>query len=174
MFVICRNSPWRHTCRPFKTAATQVLCLFGPGMSKPRVKSEIRKQQYYIVTLPDCNHYFATCVIVTWQIQNLCHCTITALFFFVFEGNFQVQAPRCLYSEGPVNRGFLALQVWLSYIWRALYMDYGAFFFTILWYMEGCVSCWFSPLLREVFLQVLRFLPLLKNQHNLNSSSTRN
>ena len=27
---------------------------------------------------------------------------------------------------------------------------------------------------REVFLQVLRFPPLLKNQHNLNSSSTRN
>ena len=29
----------------------------------------------------------------------------------------------------------------------------------------GCVSCWFSPLLREVFLRVLRFSPLLKNQH---------
>ena len=29
----------------------------------------------------------------------------------------------------------------------------------------GWVCCWFSPLLREVFLQVLRFSPLLKNQH---------
>ena len=28
----------------------------------------------------------------------------------------------------------------------------------------GCVRCWFSPLLREVFLRVLRFSPLLKNQ----------
>ena len=27
------------------------------------------------------------------------------------------------------------------------------------------VCCWFSPLLREVFLQVLRFSSLLKNQH---------
>ena len=27
------------------------------------------------------------------------------------------------------------------------------------------LSCWFSPLLREVFLRVLRFSPLLKNQH---------
>ena len=27
------------------------------------------------------------------------------------------------------------------------------------------VCCWFSPLLREVFLRVLRFSPLLKNQH---------
>ena len=29
----------------------------------------------------------------------------------------------------------------------------------------GWVCCWFSPLLREVFLRVLRFPPLLKNQH---------
>ena len=27
------------------------------------------------------------------------------------------------------------------------------------------VCCWFSPLLREGFLRVLRFSPLLKNQH---------
>ena len=29
----------------------------------------------------------------------------------------------------------------------------------------GWVRCWFCPLLREVFLRVLRFSPLLKNQH---------
>ena len=29
----------------------------------------------------------------------------------------------------------------------------------------GWVCCWFSPLLREVFLRVLRFSPLFKNQH---------
>ena len=29
----------------------------------------------------------------------------------------------------------------------------------------GWVCCWFSPLLWEIFLQVLRFFPLLKNQH---------
>ena len=29
----------------------------------------------------------------------------------------------------------------------------------------GRVCCWFSPLLREVFLRVLRFSPLLKKQH---------
>ena len=29
----------------------------------------------------------------------------------------------------------------------------------------GWVCCWFSCLLREVFLRVLRFSPLLKNQH---------
>ena len=29
----------------------------------------------------------------------------------------------------------------------------------------GWVCCWFSSLLREVFLRVLRFSPVLKNQH---------
>ena len=29
----------------------------------------------------------------------------------------------------------------------------------------GWVCCWLSPLLREVFLRVLRFSPFLKNQH---------
>ena len=38
----------------------------------------------------------------------------------------------------------------------------------------GWVCCWFSPLLREVFLRVLRFSPLLKNQTFPNFNSTRN
>ena len=29
----------------------------------------------------------------------------------------------------------------------------------------GCVCCWFPSLFREVFLRVLRFSPLLNNQH---------
>ena len=34
------------------------------------------------------------------------------LFYFVFEGNFQLQAPQGgLYSEGRLNGGFFALQV---------------------------------------------------------------
>ena len=33
----------------------QVLCLYGPKKSKPRVKSELRKQQK-TVTLSDCDH----------------------------------------------------------------------------------------------------------------------
>ena len=35
-------------------------------------------------------------------------------------------------------------------------------------------SCWFPPLLREVFLRVLRFSPLLKKPTFPNSNSTRN
>ena len=34
-----------------------------------------------------------------------------ALFYFVFEGNFQVQSPRSLYLEGEFNRGFFTLRV---------------------------------------------------------------
>ena len=33
--------------------------------------------------------------------------TVFALFYFVFEGNFQVQAPGGLYLEGRFNGGFL-------------------------------------------------------------------
>ena len=40
--------------------------------------------------------------------------TVFALFYFVFEGNFQVQAPGGggLYLEGRFNGGFFALQIW--------------------------------------------------------------
>ena len=39
------------------------------------------------------------------------------------------------------------------------------------WFLDpasyvGWVCCWFSALLQEVFLRVLRFSPLLKNQHS--------
>ena len=35
--------------------------------------------------------------------------TVFALFYFVFEGNFQVQGPGGLYLEGLFNGGFFAL-----------------------------------------------------------------
>ena len=43
--------------------------------------------------------------------------TVFALFYFVFEGNFQVQGPGVgggggLYLEGRFNGGFFALQIW--------------------------------------------------------------
>ena len=36
---------------------------------------------------------------------------IFALFYFVFECNFQVQAPRGLYSEEQFNSGVFVLKV---------------------------------------------------------------
>ena len=55
---------------------------------------------------------------LTAVIWHICYCTIIALFYFVFAGDFQVQAPGGLYSEGWFNRGFFALRVWGTYIWR--------------------------------------------------------
>ena len=37
--------------------------------------------------------------------------TVFALFYFVCEGKFQVQAPRGLYLDGRFNGGFFALRV---------------------------------------------------------------
>ena len=50
--------------------------------------------------------------------------TIFALFYFVFEGKFQVQAPRGAYSEGRFNGGFFALRFWGAYIWRGLSSEF--------------------------------------------------
>ena len=36
-------------------------------------------------------------------------CTFFALFYFVFEGDFQVQVPGGLYLEGRFNGGFFVL-----------------------------------------------------------------
>ena len=44
--------------------------------------------------------------------------TVFALFYLVFEGNFQVQAPGGLYMEGRFNGRFFALQVWGAYFWN--------------------------------------------------------
>ena len=51
--------------------------------------------------------------------------TVFALFYFVFEGNFQVQAPRKgLYLEGRFNGRFFALRVWGAYTWRGLFSEF--------------------------------------------------
>ena len=49
--------------------------------------------------------------------------TFFALFYFVFDDNFQVQAPGGLYLEGRFNGGFFALRVSGAYIWKDLYME---------------------------------------------------
>ena len=51
----------------------------------------------------------------------MCYCTVVALFYFEFEGNFQF--PGGLYLEGVlIQRRSFALWVWGAYIWRGLYM----------------------------------------------------
>ena len=51
-------------------------------------------------------------------------CTVSALYCFVFEGNFpSTSPPGGLYLEGRFNGGFFALPVWEAYIWRGLYVE---------------------------------------------------
>ena len=50
-------------------------------------------------------------------------CTVLALFYFVFEGNFPSTSPRGFYLEGRFYGGFFVLPVWGAYIWRGLYME---------------------------------------------------
>ena len=54
--------------------------------------------------------------------------TIFALFYFVFEGNFQAQAPgrgrgAYIWRGNFNNGGLFALRAWGAYIWRGLYME---------------------------------------------------
>ena len=52
-------------------------------------------------------------------------CTVLALFYFVFEGNFPItRPPGGLYLEGRFNGGFFALLVWGAYIWRGLFSEF--------------------------------------------------
>ena len=49
---------------------------------------------------------------------------VFTLFYFVFEGNFQVQAPRGAYIwRGDLTKGFLRYEFEGAYIWRGLYME---------------------------------------------------
>ena len=55
--------------------------------------------------------------------------TVFALFYLVFEGNFQVQAPWGLYMERRFNGRFFALQVWGpifegAYTRRGLFLEF--------------------------------------------------
>ena len=99
----------------------QILFLRRTRKSKPRVKSEPRKQQY-TVRLFDCKHLAH--VIVLWRMQKfMCYCTVFASFNFEFEGNFQVQAPGGLHLEGRFNWRVFYVTRLGAYIWRGLYME---------------------------------------------------
>ena len=56
--------------------------------------------------------------------------TIFALFYFVFEGNFQIQAPPPRPGRGLIfagargNGGFLALRVWGSIYMGSLFSEF--------------------------------------------------
>ena len=51
-------------------------------------------------------------------------CTVLALFYFVFEGNFPSTSPRRVYIwRGDLTEGFLRYRFGGAYIWRGLYTE---------------------------------------------------
>ena len=51
-------------------------------------------------------------------------CTVLALFYFVFEGNFASTSPRGAYiRRGDLTEGFLRYRFGGGYIWRGLHME---------------------------------------------------
>ena len=71
----------------------------------------------------------------------MCYCTVSALFYFEFEGNFRVQAPEGLYLEGWFIRGFfLRYEFGGVNIWKGLYMGDGeaSEFYGMSLFLGGC------------------------------------
>ena len=64
--------------------------------------------------------------------------TVFALFYFVFEGNFQVQTPGGLYLEGRCNGGFFTLRVGGLIFGGAYFRNFTVFvyFETIKWILK--------------------------------------
>ena len=78
----------------------QVLCLYGPKKSKPRLKSEL----FWL------NHWAH--VIVLWQCKKLmCYCTVFAILFWIW-GQFPSTNPQGRVFGGAIYRRFFALRVW--------------------------------------------------------------
>lgn len=73
-------------------------------------------------------------VMVLWQMQRfMCYCTVFAMFHFVFDVNFEVQAPGGLYSEGQFKGGFFFCVTSLE----GLYMD-GLIFLFFRYFASFC------------------------------------
>jgi len=66
------------------------------------------------------------------------------------------------YSIGTQSSSEYKNAIKVNYVNTTIYILSTQYFFNP---YVGWVCCWFSPLLREVFLRVLRFSPPLKNQH---------
>ena len=73
--------------------------------------------------------------------------TVFALFYFVFEGSFQVQAPGgLLYLEGRFNGGFLqyefrGLIFGEAYTWRGLFSEFYATSLSFQFFFNKPVHC---------------------------------
>ena len=100
------------------------------------------------MTLSGCNHLAH----VFWQIQKfICFCAVFALFYFLFESNFQEQAPGGLYLEEQFDRGFLCYE-FEGLIYLEGLIHGGASFWN---FMVYCCSITEEPLLLSVYLTIV-------------------
>ena len=75
----------------------------------------------------------------------MCHCTIDALFYFEFEGNFQVRVPGGLYLEGRFNGGlFCVTRFGRLYMWRGLFSEFYGLSKTSNSYWTPSVEPWYN------------------------------
>ena len=59
--------------------------------------------------------------------------TVFSLFYLVFKGNFQVQAPgRAYILRGDLTEGFLRHEIGRAYIWRGLFSEFYGSFISVL------------------------------------------
>ena len=86
---------------------------------------------------------------------------IFALFYFVSEGKFQVQAPQGAYiRRGDLTEGFLCYWFWGAYTWRGLFSEfYGMLWELINWspkrkcfdFISNSLSTFFKEMYRDQF-----------------------
>ena len=84
----------------------QLLCLYGPRKSKPRLKSELRKQQY-TVTLFDCSHLAHVRHVVLWQMQNFMCYSKLLCFILNLRAISEYKPPGACIWRGDLPEGFL-------------------------------------------------------------------
>ena len=105
LVIICSRFLLKFALRTqtFLISAMQVLCRYRPRKSKPRLKSEFRKQQY-TVTLFDCSHL--SHVIGLWQMQKfLCYSTVFPRTDDLSDGFFPLRVWVGIYLEGLIHVG---------------------------------------------------------------------
>ena len=97
----------------------QLLCLYGLRKSKPRLKSELRKQQY-TVTLFDCSHLAHTRHVVLQQMQNFMCYSKLLCFILNLRAISEYKPPGACIWRGDLPEGFLRYE-FAGLIFRGAY-----------------------------------------------------
>ena len=84
----------------------QLLCLYGARKSKPRLKSELCKQQY-TVTLFDWSYLAHVRHVVLWQMQNFMCYSKLLCFILNLKAISEYKPPGACIWRGDLSEGFL-------------------------------------------------------------------